>query len=171
MHFLFKILLISIPQMYFEMVFQKMAVTLGAIELTHCGLGMPIVSESLVIIGSVFGLSPIQCQAIIWYNVDFFLSVARVWTKFSEICIKLSHSRKCTCKYHLQIFYHFVMSQWVKCFSVPAFDMKLVHVFLPTEIEQTLLKELFVNIWFWLIVRPVFHPLFGLVMHYDMCVS
>ena len=65
----------------------------------------------------------------------------------------------------------FVLPQWVKCFSVPAFDMKLVHVFLPTEIEQTLLKELFVNIWFWLIVGPVFHPLFGLVMHYDMCVS
>ena len=56
--------------------------------LTHWGWVMHICIGKLTIIGSDNGLSPGQCQAIIWTNAGILL----IWplgTKFSEILIKI----------------------------------------------------------------------------------
>ena len=60
----------------------------GGITLTHWGWVMHICVSRLTIIGSDNGLSPGQCQAIIWTNAAIVL-IWPVGTNFSEISIKI----------------------------------------------------------------------------------
>ena len=56
--------------------------------LTHWGRVMHICFSKLNIIGSDNGLSPGQCQAIIWTNTGM-LFIGPIGTNFSEILIKI----------------------------------------------------------------------------------
>ena len=57
-------------------------------ELTHWGLVMHICNSKLTIIGSDNGLSPGQCQAIIWTNAGILL-IGPLGTNLNEILIKI----------------------------------------------------------------------------------
>ena len=58
------------------------------VVLTHRGRATHICFSKLIIIASDNGLSPGQCQAIIWNNAGI-LSVELLGTKFSEILIEI----------------------------------------------------------------------------------
>ena len=64
--------------------------------LTHRGWVSHICINNLTIIGSDNGLSPGQCQAIIWTNAGILL-IGLLGTNFSDILSKFKyfHSRKC----------------------------------------------------------------------------
>ena len=76
-------------------------------QLTHWGRVTHMCISKLTIIGSDIGLLPGQCQAIIWTNAGILL-IGPLGTNFSEISIKIFHSRKYIWKGLLQNGGHFV---------------------------------------------------------------
>ena len=80
-------------------------------------------SVSWVSIGSDNGLSPLQCQAIIWTNVGILL-MGPIGTNFSEIRIKIQnfYSWKCISQCCLQNGGHFIQGEmsysWFQCLKL-----------------------------------------------------
>ena len=80
---------ISIPESAFEnAVFKMVANISGFNVLTHWSWVTHICVSKLTIIGSDNGLSPVQCQAIIWTNDEISL-IGTLGTNFSEFFIEM----------------------------------------------------------------------------------
>ena len=71
-----------------EFLFKKIRWSHNSFILTHWGQVTHICISKLNIIGSDNGLSPDQCQAIIWTNAGILLT-GYLGTKFSEISIEI----------------------------------------------------------------------------------
>ena len=79
----------QIPTKISDMIlFYAKVVVLKALILTHWGQVRHICVNKLTIIGSDNGLSPGQCQAIIWTNAGILL-IGPLGTNFSEILIEI----------------------------------------------------------------------------------
>ena len=97
--------------------------------------------SKLTVTGSDDGLSPGQCQAIIWTNTGILL-IAPLGTNFSEIWIKIQTfliRKKYIWKYHQWNGSHFVQGRWVKTNSACRYD----DSFLPTQTYHWLIRSSF----------------------------
>ena len=114
------------------------------------------VSVNWVSIGSDNGLSPAQCQAIIWTSVGILL-MGPLRTNFSEIRIKIQnfHSWKCIWQYRRQNGAHFVQGEmsysWFQCskLMIAPGNPKLgwTNWIWPWIIINYIIKDIFEHFW------------------------
>ena len=85
-------------------------------DLTHWGGVTHICVSRLTTVGSDNGLSPGQCQAVIWTNAGI-LIIWPLGTNFSEILIKIHmfYSRNCIWKFGLLNVGHLVSASMCQC--------------------------------------------------------